>query len=148
MDLITTLEAKNTFENKKNWFIFLNINKYQVENNFNWMKLKILHKDKSLYGFGSLEINGKKYSIELYYSPFNTNRFERIYIKDESIIYDDKIHLYSDMSLCLYHPVLDKPKFRMIPLYEIIPWITEWIVFYNLWKVYGIWLGKEIKHTF
>jgi hypothetical protein len=30
----------------------------------------------------------------------------------------------------------------------MIPWITEWIVFYEQWKKYGVWFGAEIKHTF
>lgn len=36
--------------------------------------------------------------------------------------------------------------FQKIPLFRMIPWITEWIIFYEQWKKYGIWLGKEIKH--
>ena len=51
-----------------------------------------------------------------------------------------------DLSLCLYHPIIDKPTFRIIPLFQMIPWISEWIVFYEQWKKYGVWLGKEIKH--
>ena len=50
------------------------------------------------------------------------------------------------MSLCLYHPIIDKPYLQCIPLYKMIPWITEWIIFYIQWKKYGVWLGREIKH--
>jgi hypothetical protein len=146
MNLITILEAKNLVEHKNHWFIFLSIQKYLVEQHFSWLNLKI--KDKTLYGNGTLEVNGVNYYIEFYYSPFNEFRYDRIYIKDKTIRYNDNIHLYRDLSLCLYHPVIDKPKLQMIPLYKMIPWITEWIVFYNQWKIYGVWLGKEIKHKF
>ncbi len=146
MNHITILEAKNLVEHKNHWFIFLSIQKYLVEQHFSWLNLKIM--DKTLYGNGTLEVNGVNYYIEFYYSPFNEFRYDRIYIKDKTIRYNDNIHLYRDLSLCLYHPVIDKPKLQMIPLYKMIPWITEWIVFYNQWKIYGVWLGKEIKHKF
>lgn len=146
MNLITILEAKNLVEHKNHWFIFLSIQKYLVEQHFSWLNLKIM--DKTLYGNGTLEVNGVNYYIEFNYSPFNEFRYDRIFIKDKSIPYNDKIHLYRDMSLCLYHPVIDKPILQIIPLYKMIPWITEWIIFYNQWKIYGVWLGKEIKHTF
>lgn len=146
MNLITILEAKNLVEHKNHWFIFLSIQKYLVEQHFSWLNLKIM--DKTLYGNGTLEVNGVNYYIEFYYTPFNEFRYDRIYIKDKTIRYNDNIHLYRDLSLCLYHPVIDKPKLQMIPLYKMIPWITEWIVFYNQWKIYGVWLGKEIKHKF
>jgi len=38
------------------------------------------------------------------------------------------------------------PAFRTIALFNMIPWISEWIVFYEQWKKYGVWLGREIKH--
>lgn len=148
MDLITILEARHLSEQKKHWFIFLSIQKYKIEKHFNWLKLEIISKNKTLYGSGLLEVNGENYNIEIFYSPFNEYRYERIYIKNKSMLYNDQIHLYRDMSLCLYHPIIDKPKFRIIPFYQIIPWITEWIIFYNQWKNYGVWFGKEIKHTF
>lgn len=148
MNLITILEANIIAEHKKYWFIFLTIQKYLIEQHFSWLNLKIVDNDKTLYGSGLLQVNGKDYHIEFSYSPFYQYRYDRIFIKEKSIIYNDKIHLYRDMSLCLYHPIIDKPKLQLIPLYKMIPWITEWIIFYNQWKTYGVWLGKEIKHTF
>jgi hypothetical protein len=146
MKLTTTLEADYLANNKKNWYIFLSIQKFIIEQNFSWLKLIIKDDIKALYGTGILNINDKEYHIELYYSPFYEFRYDRIYIKDKSIKYNDKIHLYRDLSLCLYHPIIDKPKQQIIPLYKMIPWITEWIIFYNQWKKYGVWLNKEIRH--
>ena len=28
----------------------------------------------------------------------------------------------------------------------IVPWTAEWIVFYELWKITGEWLGPEAPH--
>ncbi|WP_203256511.1 hypothetical protein [Hyunsoonleella ulvae] len=146
MNLITTLEANRIYEIKKNWCLFLNTEKALVENYFQWLSLKIHNQKKLLYGKGNLKFNTKSYDVELYYSPFFNFRHDRIYIRDKSIKYNDDIHLYKDLSLCLYHPVIDKPLLSGIPLYKMIPWITEWIVFYEKYREYGVWLGKEIKH--
>ena len=144
MSHITTLENRIIEDYQKNYWINLSIELLLVEKHFEWLKLEI--KGKIISGKGILKIANKNYPIELVYSPFLSNRFERIYIRDESIKYNRKIHLYGDLSLCLYHPIIDRPDFKIIPLYKMIPWITEWCVYYEEWKKYGIWLGKEIKH--
>lgn len=146
MNLITALETSRITDIRKNWFIFLNIEKTLVENHFEWLDLKINYKNKVLFGNGILNFKNKSYHIELYYSPFLSYRYDRIYIKDKSIKYNDNIHLYKDLSLCLYHPIIDKPLLGGIPLFKMIPWITEWIILYEKYKQYGVWLGKEIKH--
>ncbi|WP_111308559.1 hypothetical protein [Confluentibacter sediminis] len=148
MNLITTLENKRINDNKANCYTFLNVEKYLVENYFDWIKLEISHNKKYLVGKGSILIGVKTYRIEILYSPHLENRYDRIYIKDKSISHNHAIHLYGDLSLCLYHPIIDKPIYGSIPLYKIVPRITEWIINYEQWKKYGIWLGKEIKHSF
>ncbi len=133
-------------ENQKYWFSFLSVQKYLVEKNFEWIELQINHKSKALIGKGKLSIGEKKYEILLSYSPFHNHRYDRIFINDDQIEYRRDNHLYIDNSLCLYHPVIDKPLFQIMPLYRMIPWISEWIVWYEHWKIYGVWLGREIKH--
>ena len=147
MNLITILEKNRIEECKKNWFVLLSIEKYFIEKYFHWIKLEI--KGKVLVGNGVLKIGDKTYSIKLSYSPFffdYSGRFETIKINDKTIKYNSKIHLYNDLSLCLYHPKIDKPILKTIPLFNMIPWISEWCVHYEEWKKYGVWLGKEIKH--
>lgn len=143
---ITVLEDGVRTMHQENWHLFLSIQKRLVESHFDWLKFRINSNSKSLYGSGVLNVNGKNYDIFLGYSPFNRLRYDRIYIDDKTIKYHKDIHLYSDFSLCLYHPKIDQPLFQKIPLVNIIPWISEWIVFYLQWKKYGVWLGKEIKH--
>ena len=63
MNLITILEANIIAEHKKHCFIFLSIQKYLIEQHFSWLNLKIVNNDKTLYGSGLLEINGKDYHI-------------------------------------------------------------------------------------
>ncbi|WP_159476277.1 hypothetical protein [Chryseobacterium sp. 18068] len=147
MNLITILEARIKKENQKNWFSFLIVQKALVEKYFDWINLSIDTNERALKGTGTLNIGEKTYSIRLAFSPFYPFRYDRIFIENKSIEYNDDIHLYAnDLSLCLYHPIIDQPLLIKTPLFKIIPWISEWIVFYEQWKKYGVWLGKEIKH--
>ena len=133
-------------EHQRNWYAFLYVQKLLVEAHFDWIDLSINSKMRSLIGNGILDLHGKRRRISVQFSPFNKYRYDRIYIEDKSIKFHDGIHLYNDMSLCLYHPIIDQPVFNRVPLFKMIPWISEWIVFYEQWKKYGVWLGKEIKH--
>jgi len=139
------MEIKILDNCKHDYQYFLSLEKFLVEQCFDWIYLVL--NGKMLIGKGVLEIANKAYFVNLMYSPFFSHRFDRIFIKDDSIRYDKAIHLYKgDMSLCLYHPIIDKPKNEIIPLYRMIPWISEWCIFYEEWKKYGVWLGRQIEH--
>ena len=146
MNLITAMAGDIRITHQKEWYIFLVIQQFWVEKHFKWLKIHINLRTKSLIGKGTINIAGKRHNIIVSYSAFNRYRYDRIFIDDKFLKYNDDIHLYGDLSLCLYHPIIDQPFFKKTPLFEILPWISEWIVFYEQWKKYGIWLGKEIKH--
>jgi hypothetical protein len=56
------------------------------------------------------------------------------------------IHMYSNGTLCLYDH-RDQPWMVDDNLYEkIIPWTAEWLVYYELFKLDGKWLGPEAPH--
>lgn len=146
MELITTLEAIIKKRHQRYWLPFLGVQKSLVEEYFDWLDIYISTKSKSIIGSGKLNVDGELYEVIFSYSPFNNHRYDRVYITGRDITFNRNIHLYGDLSLCLYHPTIDKPIFQFVPLFKMIPWITEWIIFYNLWKKYGVWLAKEIKH--
>jgi len=146
MDIIGIMEGSLRGTHKKHWLSLLLIEKILIEKYFPWLNLIINYKSKSLVGKGTLIINNKRFNIVVSYSPYNVGRYDRIYIQDSNIKFNNNIHLYADKSLCLYHPIFDKPLFGYIPFIKMIPWITEWIVFYQQWKKYGVWFGDEIKH--
>ncbi len=129
---------------RRNYQDFLFTQKVLVESYFPWLKVRI--ENKILKALGQLEMFGDFFHIEISYSPFLPNRFDRIYLKNPDIKFNDKIHLYRDLSLCLYHPVIDMPLTKTIPLVDMVPWISEWCIHYQEWKKYGVWLGKEIAH--
>lgn len=146
MNHITTLEEIVRKNHQANWELFLSLQKDLVEQNFDWIKLKVDKKNKQLLGKGDLNLGNMNFSVILSYSPFNPSRYDRIYLIDNKLEYHRDIHVYGDLSLCLYHPLIDQGPFQKISLVKIIPWISEWIVFYLQWKKYGVWFGKEIKH--
>lgn len=144
MSLITALEGRMLSNIRKNWLIHLTVEKEIIEKRFDWLDLSI--KGKVLTGKGCITINGNDYCIEVKYCPFLNLRMDYIRITNQKILYNDDIHLYEDLSLCLYHPRIDKPTFGIVPLHKMIPWISEWCHFYEEWKKYNVWLGREIKH--
>lgn len=144
MTNIEILENNLLKNYRQNADSLLYLEKTLVEFHYNWLTL---YKSKSeILGKGAIYVQDEKFDILLKYSPFLPNRYDRIYIDRREIPYNSGIHMYRDRSLCLYHPVLDKPLFKLIPLFKIIPWISEWCIHYLEWEKYGVWLGKEIKH--
>jgi len=54
-------------------------------------------------------------------------------------------HIYRSGDLCLYRP---GEWTWGDPLTEtIVPWTSEWLVFYELWQVTGTWHGTGGTHT-
>lgn len=129
---------------QKHYREFLFAQKSLVEIHFPWLKVSI--RNKVLSGNGLLDIFGTKYNVELTFSPFYPYRFDRIYLKDAGIQFHPAIHVYRDLSLCLYHPLVDMPLLKTVALIDMVSWIPEWCVHYQEWKKYGVWFGREIKH--
>lgn len=144
MNHITILEKSRSEWLKENLSIVLMVEKYFVEDSYDWLKLVI--KDKFLLGYGTLKVQECEFEIILKYSPIMEHRPERIYVQNPKLPYCNAIHIYNDKSLCLYHPIIDNPKRGIISLKKIIPWISEWCIHFLEWKKYGVWIGKEIAH--
>ena len=55
---------------------------------------------------------------------------------------DDAIpHLYPDGSLCLFRPAYEEFKESDFISDTIIPWISLWLYFYEVWHLTGEWRG-------
>lgn len=143
--LITIMEERKKADMRKFYIVHLEVESSIISKDYDWMKVEV--KGKLLRGTGCIVVDGVKYCLELLYSPFFPNRMDRIKITNHRIEYHDDIHVYNDSTLCLYHPIIDKPFLGIVPLHRMIPWITEWCHFYGEWKKYGVWLAPEVKHT-
>ena len=85
---------------------------------------------------------------ELYKFLIEYNYFgvPKSYIISPILQYDPKIHLYKDKSLCLYDWREDPWDNSKHISNTIIPWIGEWIVYFEIYKLTGKWIGFEAEH--
>ena len=88
------------------------------------------------------------------YSPFYEIRVvyrfsqsPQVYILNPKIEIDAATHFYKEGNLCLFYPKDEpwKSTFRVAD--KIIPWVAEWLVFYELYKIDGVWYGKSAPHS-
>lgn len=130
---------------KKYWMGFLYKTMIECEKEFKWLSFEV--KGKLLEGKGTLELNNRKYHLKLLCSPFFPNRFERVMVETKNLIKCAVTHFNGDGSLCLYHPVFDLKGRPYLDLVEVIPWISEWIYYYDKYLEYKVWLGPEYPHN-
>jgi hypothetical protein len=77
---------------------------------------------------------------------YDYEKVPRVEIRQPKITPSSKIHMYGCGALCLYDP-RETPWQRTDNVHEkIIPWIAEWLVYYELYQIYGKWLGPEAQH--
>ena len=71
----------------------------------------------------------------------------KIWIIDPVIEYNEDVHMYKDENnLCLYYHK-ENPWKDTYHIYDkIIPWTSEWLVFYELYLITGKWLGAAQNH--
>lgn len=50
-------------------------------------------------------------------------------------------HMYDQERLCLFHPKYRDWTQSKLLANTIIPWISEWLYFYEIWLATGEWLG-------
>lgn len=127
------------------WIGFLYKTMIECEKEFKWLSFQV--KGRSLKGKGTLELNGRKYQFKLLYSPFFSNRFDRVTVETKNLIKCADTHFNGDGSLCLYHPILDLKGKSYFELVEVIPWISEWVYYYDKFLEYKTWIGPEYPHN-
>lgn len=55
---------------------------------------------------------------------------------------NDKIpHVYSGNELCLYYPKYNEFTSKLPITDYIIPWISLWLYYYEIWHLTGEWIG-------
>jgi len=51
-------------------------------------------------------------------------------------------HLYKDNLLCLYHPWKNEWDGSKVIAETIIPWVSLWLYYYEVWLATGSWKGE------
>lgn len=56
-------------------------------------------------------------------------------------------HVYPGEKLCLYLPNAGEWTPDMSLAHTIVPWIADWLFYYEVWHVTGEWLGGGVEPT-
>ena len=84
------------------------------------------------------------YRVEMVYRPWNA---PEVRILTPPIKPERHLHFYKDGTLCLYD-WREQPWQRHWRLADtVIPWTAEWLLYYELYKLTGKWLGREAAHA-
>lgn len=112
-----------------------------VEENFPFLDCTIQNKVLICSGWMQPDNCKEKYKIKIEYvaghEPKSTILYPIIEPRKE-------IHMYKDHSLCLHYPP-DMKWNEKIKIYEYtVPWISEWVIFYEIYLINGgKWEGRE-----
>ena len=83
------------------------------------------------------------YNVQLVFTGKNS---PKVFIKSPEIPVNFEIHMYAQGNLCLYYPPDFKWTESSSAATSIIPWINDWIIYYELYKISGVWEGPAAPH--
>lgn len=124
----------------------LTVEKGMIESRFPCFRCKAVSADTTkLECFGSIRPTEHSitYSLKLDYQVWTT---PRVYVVEPEIMPSAQIHIYQEGHLCLFYPK-ETPWTPVLHISDtILPWTAEWLVYYELFKITGQWLGKSALH--
>lgn len=123
----------------------LMVQKHHIENFYDCFECRINARANVLSCKGTLkpleDIDPYDVIIKVY-----SCRSPRVFIINPVITIKPEIHIYKEGNLCLYYPSdLYWNSTTSVSEYTI-PWINEWILYYELYKISGKWEGHEAPH--
>lgn len=141
--------VKNTYQrpthkSPSNYYLLVH-EKTMLEANYDFLDCKFKEEDgkRLLVIFGHYSQTGVDYSYKILYDGFSP---PKVWILSPNLV-SNPPHVYKDNSLCLYYPKEQSWKYGRSSIYShIIPWTHEWILFYEIWKITGVWEHPEINH--
>jgi len=86
----------------------------------------------------------KTYTVQLIYK---LNKSPNILVKKPNLIVPDGKrlpHTYSGDRLCLYYPGIGEWRGNLLLARTIVPWISEWLLNYEIWLATNTWCGGGI----
>ena len=118
------------------------LQKIEIEKKFSFLKCRIENDTLICRGIFQPD-NCNAYNVRI---EFRAGCFPQVYILSPEIRPNADIHIYSEGSLCLFYPGELKWKDTTSIAENTIPWIFEWILFYELHLLTGVWEGDFVPH--
>ncbi|MGV8963801.1 MAG: phospholipase D-like domain-containing protein [Candidatus Saccharimonadaceae bacterium] len=136
------LYTKFSGQKRQNSFSISMLQKTWIERKFSFLKCRI--ENDTLICRGKFKVDGcNTYDIRI---EFRADLFPQVYILNPAIISNAEIHIYNEGSLCLFYPGELKWKNTTQIAEYTIPWIYEWILYYELYLLTGVWEGAFETH--
>ena len=128
-------------------YYFLIHEKRLLEQNYDFIKceIKLAKGNYILEVLGHYQQVGLDYTYKIIYDGIKDPHINIV----SPIIVRNPPHVYpKDGCLCLYYPIEQPWNTNVCSLYShIIPWVHEWIVYYEIWKITGNWEHPEVLHN-
>jgi hypothetical protein len=87
--------------------------------------------------------HSRSYRVEIRYAPWDS---PEVRVIEPEIKFTNDVHMYRNDMLCLYD-WREQPWQNSWHLHAtIVPWVAEWLLYYELWLLTGKWLGKSAVH--
>jgi hypothetical protein len=131
-------------EKRKKLFPIHYRNKSEIERKYNCFKCKANAHQLKCTGTLKPIDDVEEYVVEINYEG---DKSPKVFIKSPEIEYGPHVHTYKDKSLCLFYPREFRWKQATSIAEYLIPWINEWIIYYECYKIFGVWFGPEAPHT-
>lgn len=94
--------------------------------------------------------NSVTYRIRI---DYHINHSPKVYVIEPPILarpegVEELPHVFNTekQQICLYYGRLGEWDSTKFLAREIVPWASEWLMFYELWLITGEWLGEGIPH--
>lgn len=114
-----------------------------IEEEFPFLSCTFTSTEMKVRGVFSPTLTSNKYDVLI---RFNAVEQPEAFILSPTINYNSDIHVYRNGSLCLHYPNDMSWSKNDLLAYTIIPWISEWLVYYELYQYYNKWKGPEKLH--
>lgn len=136
------LQTKFKGQKMPNSFAYAMVQKREIEKKFSFLKCRIENDTLVCRGIFQPE-NCCAYDVRI---EFRAGCFPQVYILSPEVKSNSDIHIYREGSLCLFYPGDLKWKDTTSIAENTIPWIFEWILFYELYLLTGVWEGEFVPH--
>ncbi len=141
IDFIMASNLKKLLGTGYNKYSHLLYQKKLIEQKYDFLKCDVKNKVLTCVGYISPDYCMNTYKIKIEYVAGHEPK-STILVPD--IEPSTEIHMYKDHSVCLHYPPDMKWTIHKEVANYTIPWLCEWIIFYELYLINGnIWKGRE-----